>query len=96
MPPEITPERVRQEDRNQSKYGDQGTTLSARMRLRRALIVTKFAGRAMKAAKEASVIESVDDVVLEISEAVAAHWSRERADGMSAGTRPDLSSLEDS
>ena len=28
----------------------------------------------MKAAKEASVVESVDDVVLEISEAVATHW----------------------
>jgi hypothetical protein len=35
--------------------------------------VAKFAGRAMKAAQEAYTVESVDDVVLEISEAVAAH-----------------------
>jgi hypothetical protein len=61
------------EERKQSRDGE-STTLSARMRFRRAVIVTKFAGRAMKAAKEAPAVESVDDVVLEISEAVATHW----------------------
>jgi hypothetical protein len=61
------------EERNQSK-NSRDTTLSARMRFRRAVIVTKFTGRAMKAAKEAPAVESVDDVVLEISGAVATHW----------------------
>jgi hypothetical protein len=48
--------------------------LSAKARFRRAGIVAKFSARAMKAAREAPPVDSVDDVVLEISEAVAMHW----------------------
>jgi hypothetical protein len=62
-----------EQQRGQQCDGDGGNKLSARARFRRAGIVAKFAGRAMKAAQEASTVESVDDVVLEISEAVAAH-----------------------
>ena len=57
--------------------GGAGTKLSAKARFRRAGIVAKFAARAKKAAQDAQevpVIESVDDVVLEIVETVAAHW----------------------
>jgi hypothetical protein len=73
------------EERNQGKDGT-GNTLSARARFRRAGIVAKFAGRAMKAAQEASKVESVDDVVLEISEAVAAHWKESLPYFVAAGT----------
>ena len=57
------------EERDRSKGGD-APKLSARARLRRAVIVTKFAGRAKQAAKEAAEappVDSVDDVVLETS-----------------------------
>jgi hypothetical protein len=74
-----------QEERERSKSGD-APKLSARARLRRAVIVTKFAGRAIKAAQEAPPVDSVDDVVLEISEAVAAHWQESLPYFVAAGT----------
>ena len=77
-----------QEERERNKSGD-APKLSARARLRRAVIVTKFAGRAIQAAKEAaeaSPVDSVDDVVLEISEAVAAHWEASLPYFVAAGT----------
>jgi hypothetical protein len=74
-----------QEERERSKGGD-APKLSARARLRRAVIVTKFAGRAMKAAQEAPPVDTVDDVVLEISEAVAAHWKASLPYFVAAGT----------
>jgi hypothetical protein len=40
----------------------------------------------MKAAQEASTVESVDDVVLEISVAVAAHWTESTPYFVAAGT----------
>ena len=73
------------EERDRSKGGG-APKLSARARLRRAVIVTKFAGRAMKAAQEAPPVDSVDDVVLEISEAVAAHWQESLSYFVAAGT----------
>jgi hypothetical protein len=73
------------EERERSKGGD-APKLSARARLRRAVIVTKFATRAMKAAKEAPPVDSVDDVVLEISEAVATHWKESLTYFVVAGT----------
>ena len=73
------------EERERSKGGE-APKLSAKARLRRAVIVTKFAGRAMKAAKEAPPVDSVDDVVLEISEAVAAHWKESLPYFVAAGT----------
>jgi hypothetical protein len=65
-----------------------GPALSARARFRRAGIVAKFVGRAHKAVQEqqASPVPSVDGVVLEISEAVAAHWKESFAYFVAAGT----------
>ena len=40
----------------------------------------------MKAAREAPAVESVDDVVLEISEAVAVHWKESLLYFVAAGT----------
>ena len=75
-----------QEERERSARSGDAPKLSARARLRRAVIVTKFAGRAMKAAQEAPPVDSVDDVVLEISEAVAAHWKASLPYFVAAGT----------
>ena len=75
-----------EQQQSQRRDGDGGNKLSARARFRRAGIVAKFAGRAMKAAHEASTVESVDDVVLEISEAVAAHWKESRSYFVAVGT----------
>jgi hypothetical protein len=50
------------------------TKMSAIARFRRAGIVAKFSARARRAAQEAPKIETVDDVVLEISEIIAEHW----------------------
>jgi hypothetical protein len=74
-----------QTERERNK-GDEGPKLSARARFRRAGIVAKFSARAMKAAREAPEVESVDDVVLEISEAVAAHWQESVPYFVAAGT----------
>jgi hypothetical protein len=74
-----------QKERERNK-GDGGPKLSARARFRRAGIVAKFSARAMKAAHEAPEVESVDDVVLEISEAVAAHWHESLSYFVAAGT----------
>jgi hypothetical protein len=52
----------------------------------RAGIVAKFSARTMKAVREAPAVESVDDVVLEISEAVAAHWKESLLFFVAAGT----------
>ena len=49
------------EERDRSKGGD-APKLSARARLRRAVIVTKFAGRAIQAAKEAAEAPPVADL----------------------------------
>jgi hypothetical protein len=76
--------KVREEQ--QRRDGNGGNNLSARARFRRAGIVAKFAGRAMKAAQEASTVETVDDVVLEISEAVAVHWKESMPYFVAAGT----------
>jgi hypothetical protein len=73
------------EERERIK-GSDAPKLSARARLRRAVIVTKFAGRAMKAAQDALPVDTVDDVVLEISEAVAAHWKASLPYFVAAGT----------
>jgi hypothetical protein len=59
---------------SERRSGGEGKKLSAKARFRRAGIVAKFSARAMKAAREAPPVDSVDDVVLEISEAVAMHW----------------------
>ena len=63
--------------------GGKGPKLSARTRFRRAVIVAKFSARVMKASREQ---ETVDDVVLEISEAVAAHWKASTPYFVAAGT----------
>jgi hypothetical protein len=60
--------------------------MSAKRRFRRAVIVTKFGVRARKAAAQASAVESVDGVVLEISEAVAAHWKESLPFFVAGGT----------
>ena len=78
--------KAREEQRGQRGGGNGGNKLSARARFRRAVIVTKFGVRARKAAAEASTVESVDDVVLEISEAVAAHWKESLPYFVAAGT----------
>jgi hypothetical protein len=75
-----------EQQRGQRGGGNGGNTRSARARFRRAVIVTKFGVRARKAAAEASTVESVDDVVLEISEAVAAHWKESLPYFVAAGT----------
>eukprot|EP01050_Picozoa_sp_SAG11_P029372 SAG11_NODE_8247_length_1041_cov_1.010616_1_plen_174_part_00 len=56
---------------NEAGAGGGGPKLSLKSRFRRAGTMAKFGVRVTKAAREQ---ESVDDVVLEISEAVAAHW----------------------
>jgi hypothetical protein len=52
--------------------------------------VAKFSARAMKAAREAPEVEPVDDVVLEISEAVAMHWQDSVPYFVAAGTAAKL------
>jgi hypothetical protein len=77
---------IKAREKSQRKEASGSDKLSARARFRRAVIIAKFTGRAMKAAQEASTIETVDDVVLEISEAVAAHWRASLPYFVAAGT----------
>eukprot|EP01050_Picozoa_sp_SAG11_P012089 SAG11_NODE_1322_length_5207_cov_3.093187_4_plen_292_part_00 len=63
--------------------GGGGPKPSVKSRFRRAGILAQFGARVTKAAQEQ---ESVDDVVLEISEAVAAHWKASLTYFVAGGT----------
>jgi hypothetical protein len=74
------------EKRERNKSGELDNKLSTMARFRRAGIVAKFSARVQKAAQEASTVETVDDVVLEISEVVATHWKESLPYFVVAGT----------
>ena len=59
------------EDTEQKKKTTQETSLTPKQRMQRQVRMIRFAHRLGLAAKQK---ESVDDIVLEVSEAVAAHW----------------------
>ena len=59
------------EDAKQKKKTAQETSLTPKQRMQRQVRMIRFTHRLGLAAKQK---ESVDDIVLEVSEAVAAHW----------------------
>ena len=83
---EIKAQKAKAQKERELNKGGEAPKLSARARFRRAGIVAKFSARAMKAAHEAPEVESVDDVVLEISEAMAAHWRASLSYFVAGGT----------
>eukprot|EP01050_Picozoa_sp_SAG11_P013607 SAG11_NODE_1602_length_4600_cov_1.859587_2_plen_311_part_00 len=74
---------VAEAEKQASSAVAQDEKLSLKARFRRAGIVAKFGARLTKAVREQ---ESVDDVVLEISEAVAAHWRASLSYFVAGGT----------
>jgi hypothetical protein len=75
--------KARQERAQKEGGSSEGSTLSARAKFRRAGILAKFSVRVTRAAQQQ---ESVDDVVLEISEVVATHWKASWLYFVAAGT----------